>query len=379
MNETGGRENSTDFAGTFVPSNDRVLLYLGSIAPHLMFRFGDTATFDAYYRLRSANTSDEGSDAGHAGSLSSNSLNQQVQVIVGTGERFGQVGAQINLNYSVGTGSGQNNQSTNNNDFVSGQYHFNHAFSVNGSIGYQKVHYDASQGASPYNSEGMTWNIGGSYTPNPFSQASASFGLQQGAYVPTVQIMYAFGPRTTFAATYLVQVMNQLQSTLENLQYLAFNQFGQEIDKRTGLPFISNNSLFGEENVLFRDKPLIVALTHQFVRSAVTISATYEERESVTGLPTRDTAIGGSIQFSRDLTPLMVLTADAGFTDHQAKGEIVGGAEHAQIINADITLTYKLSETANFSIRESFVRKNSNVLQSGFSTEQVLVGLSKEF
>jgi hypothetical protein len=379
VTQTGGRANSPDFTGLIVPTDDRVLLYLGSLEPRFQARFNEIASVDAYYRIKSANASDEGTSAGGRHSLSTDSLNQEVELVLATGQILGQLGSQIKLNHSVGTGSGTNNQSTGDNDVLKIQYHFNHAYSVEGAVGYQKIHYNASIAAGAYNSEGLIWSLGGRATPNPDSIVYVTYGYREGGYVPTVEITYALGPRTAVTANYDVNVQNQLQSTLANLQYLTFDINGRPIDKRTGLPFVANNSVFGEQNVLFRDKLGTITLSHQFMRSGLTFTATYENRSSVTGFATRDTSIGAQVQFARDLTPNVNCTIDAGFTDHRTSGAVANGPEHARLFNADFSLYYHLSEATSFVLTGTYVHKSSNIAKSTFTTEQFLVGMNRDF
>lgn len=379
VTETGGSANSNNFQNSIlVPGDDRVLLYLGTVVPHFTAHFGDIATLDAYYRLKSANTSDQSNNSNGPHPLSGNSLNQDGNIIISSGSAFGRIGAQLNLDHSVGTGSGQNNQMSTDADFIGLDYYFDHVFSVNGSIGYQRVHYDTSSNTAPFTSEGMTWSVGATATPNVDSSLSVSYGLRQGIYVPTIKIKYALGPLTTVSASYIVTIQNQLQATIDNLQFLAYDSRGNPIDSRTGLPFVAASSIFGTRNVLFRDKPATVAVAHQFVRSGLTISATYEKRQSITGVFAEDTAIGGLIEYSRDISPQLNCIIDVGYTDHRSKGLFPSGNEHARLISADFSLRYRLSETARIFIREDFLKKLSNISDFRFRTNQLIIGVNKD-
>jgi hypothetical protein len=377
--ETGGSpNNNTPRNDLLIPGEDRVLLYLGTVVPHFTARFGDIATFDAYYRLKSANTSDQSNNSSGPHPLSGNSLNQDADIVIGSGSAFGRTGVQLNLDHSIGTGSGQNNEMESDADFVGLQYHLDHVFSVNGSIGYQRIHYAASGTTAPFTNEGITWEIGATAAPNVDSLLSLAYGYRQGIYVPTIQIKYALGPLTNVSASYVVTIQNQLQATIDNLQYLAYDSHGSPIDSRTGLPFIATSSIFGTQNVLFRDKPLTLAIAHQFVRSGLTLSATYEKRQSITGLFAEDTAIGGLIEYSREITPALNCIIDVGYTDHRSKGVLPSGNERARLLNFDFSLRYRLSETATIFLREDFLRKLSNIPEFKFRTNQLIIGVNKD-
>jgi uncharacterized protein (PEP-CTERM system associated) len=378
--ETGGAANSTDVpGGTLVPTGNRVLVYLGAVEPHFTSHFGDMATVDAYYRLKSANSSDQGNTSNGPHALSTDSLNQDGQIVIGSSDSLGRVGAQLNLDHTVGSGSGANTQMNSDADFIGLQYHLNHEYSLNGTVGYQKIHYDASAGSAPFNNEGMTWTVGAQATPNQDSNVQISYGLKQGAYVPTVQVTYALGPRTSVSASYIVAIQNQLQSTIANLQYLAYDVNGRPIDSRTGLPFVAVNSGFGQQNTLFRDKPLNFSVSHQFVRSGITLSTTYEKRQSITGLFAEQSELGALIQFTRDLTPVMNCTAEAGYNDERSTGEFVNGGEHARIITLNFFLYYHLSEKGMIFASDTYLKKISNIPSASLQDNQAIIGLRKDF
>jgi len=379
--EMGAKSNSlSGLGGTLTQADDRMLYYIGNIAPHFSERFGNVATLDAFYRLKSANTSDESTRLPGARSGSSDSLQQEAQAIIGSGESFGRLSASLNFDHTTGTAGSQGGaSSSNDSDYVGLEYHINHAFSLTGSIGYQKIFYGPTLQTPSFTSEGMTWNAGGRYTPNPLTMVSVSYGLQQGAYVPTLQLTYALGQRTTLTASYITKVLTQLESFADNLQYLTYNAAGQPIDSRTGLPYVGISNIFGSQNALFRDKPLTIAINHELERSGITATLTYEVRSSVTGAPARDVAFGGSLGYFRELTPLLKCNIDFEFTDHRSSGAVEFGAEHAQLLNANFWLEYKLSETATARLAGAYLQRISNITANDATTTQVTLGLKKDF
>jgi len=378
--QMGGRANSTSgLNGTLTTTDDRLLYYVGTLAPHFTERFGDVASVDAYYRLKSTNTSDESSRTAGGPSRSEDSLQNEAEAIIGSGESFGRLSAQLNFSHNSGLGSGENTQTTNDSDYLSLEYHINRTYSLTGSLGYQRIHYDATLEAAPYTNEGMTWNAGARFTPNPSDSVEISYGLQQGAYVPTLKMTYALGPRTLVTASYVTKVQTQLQAISDSLQFLTFDPSGRPIDSRTGLPFVGVNSIFGSQNALFRDKPLLLSVNHQFVRSAITATFTYETRSAVTGLPAKDTAIGGAISYTRELTPVLNCNVDFEFTDHKSTGAVGFGAEHAKVINTSVLLEYRLSDTATAKLAGTYLRRSSSIPANNSTTTQVSVGVKKEF
>jgi uncharacterized protein (PEP-CTERM system associated) len=374
--EAGGTGNFTNFAGALVPSVDRVLYYTGVAAPHYQAHFGDIATLDAYYRLTSTNISDEGVHPGQP-STSSDSLGQNMELAVGSADSLGRVGLNLDLTYGQTTGSGENTASTNSAFIIGSSFHINRTYALTASAGYQTVDYPTVGAVQGYKSSGITWSFGGSITPNALSSISVGYGLNQGSYNPSLQVGYQLGPRTTLMASYVVTVQNQLTSTLQNLRYLSYDQFGNAIDTRTGLPFSGVNQTFGSQNVLFRDKPAMITLSHQLFRSGLSLTANYEVRESLSAPKQSDRAWGLSVNYNREFTPLIQGSFGVGFTSHNST--VLETTEHANNFNATASLFYKISETSTATVTETYYGLTSNVHTDTFSNEQLTIGIRKSF
>ena len=376
-----GSTGNRGFAPTtlLVPQNERVLYFTGNIAPHYHGQIRDLAIVDAFYIVNSTNTSQEGLSLPGQASLSTNSLSQNVKLNFAGGSRFGSLVPTLSFAHSISIGSGQNNSSTNDNDTLQFEYHLTSEYSLTGYVGYQKVHYDATTTSLAYNNEGPTWNVGFRATPNVSSSLSVGYGFQQGAYTPDLEMTYSLGRRTVMTASYIVTIQNQLQSALQNVQFLTHDQFGNPVDSRTGLPFAGVNQTFASQNVLFRDKPFLLSINHELIRSGVGLTLTYEQREALAGAPASDSSWGISMNYFRELTPNLQGSVDFGFTDHTTSGAVATGAENARVINADASVTYTINEQTKATLRENFFKRISNIQSSSSTTNQTVVGLTRGF
>ena len=310
-NQANAGGNASNQQGILVPTNNRILYYIGNIAPHYHAEYGDLATFDITYSINSTNTSVEGTQVPGLGINSTDTLGRNLLVSVGSSEAFGKLHVGADFSNTENTGSGMNTASTTGVYTVSLSYHVNRTYAFSGSIGYQSINYPANGMTAAYNSEGVTWTLGLTITPNELSNIVIGYGKQQGAYNPSVQAGFELGPRTNVSASYLVSVQNQLTASLQNLQFLTYDKFGNPIDSRTGLPFAAVNQSFGSQNVLFRDKPALVSISHQFTRSAVTLTGQYEVRNSLTGVSQQSQVLGATINYSRQFSPLVRNTSSA--------------------------------------------------------------------
>ncbi len=376
-----GSTGNRGFAPTslLVPQNDKVLYYIGNLAPHYHNQIRDIAVLDVYYKLNSANTSQEGVTVPGQTSLSNSTLQQDARMTLAGGSRFGSLIPTLSIDHIVSTGSGPNNSSTNDNDTLQFEYHLNHEYSLTGYAGYQNIQYPATSTTSAYSNAGPTWNLGFRATPNPSSTLSLGYGLQQGIYTPDLEMNYALGQRTTLVATYIVTIQNQLQSALQNVQFLTHDAFGNPIDSRTGLPFSGVNQTFASQNVLFRDKPLLLSINHELSRSGVGLTLTYEQRDTVTGIPESDTAWGASVSYSRVFSPNFQGSFDFGFTDHNTAGTETTGGGRTKILNADALLTYNINEKTIATMRENFFKTISSIQSSSTTTNEFVLGLTRGF
>jgi len=378
-NEAGATANSSNQQGIIIPAANQVLYYLGTVTPHLTERYHDLATLDLIYSINSSNTSVVGTPALiNQGITSTNSLGQDAELAIGSGESFGRFGLRADFKHSTSSGSGANTESTTDVDVLGGSYQIDRVYSLSGSLGYQAIDYPANGETLPYHSEGLTWSVGLSITPNELSTISLGYGKQQGAYNPSIQVGYALGPLTTVTASYLVSVQNQLSSVLQNTRFLTFDQFGNAVDSRTGLPFSAVNQSFGSQNVLFRDKPALISISHQLVRSSISLTAQYEVRTSLTGPLMSDEVFGTTISYTRELTPLIQGNVRLGYTQSTSTGlgSLTG---HNESISVSAALFYQLSDSVTINVIEDYFNNTSGLAVNGSKNQQLSVGLRKSF
>ncbi len=378
-NEANASGNASNQQGILVPTNNRILYYIGNVVPRYQQNFSDLATLEASYSINSTNTSVGGTKLPGLGINSTDSLGQNALVSIGSAESFGRFGARADFSHNTNSGSGANTQSTSDVDTVTISYHFNRNFFISGSIGYQSINYPNQGAANPgYQNSGVTFTVGVTITPNDLSTIAIGYGRQQGAYSPTIQVGYALGPRTNISASYLVTVQNQLTATLQNLKYLTYDQFGNPIDSRTGLPFSAVNQTFGSQNILFRDKPALVSISHQFTRSSITLTGQYEVRNSLSGIQTQNQLLSASVNYSRQFSPLVQGNVSLGYTQSQTK--TFGSPDNrARSLSMSGQLLYNLSDSTTINVVENFFRTINNDSQSNSLTQQLSIGLRKSF
>jgi len=377
-NQEDDSGNASNQQGILVPTNNSILYYIGTVTPHYHTQYRDLATLDVSYGLSSTNTSVGGAKLPGLGINSTDTLGRNALVSIGSADSFGRVSIRADFSQTDNTGSGMNTSSTTGVETLSLTYHLNRTYSFSGTIGYQSINYPASGPTAAYQSSGLTWTLGLTITPNDLSTIALGYGKQQGAYSPTIQAGYALGPRTNISASYLVTVQNQLTASLQNLKYLVYDQFGNPIDSRTGLPFSAVNQSFGSQNLLFRDKPALVALSHQFTRSTVTLTGQYEVRNSLSGVQQDSQVLGATINYTRQFTPLVQGSTSLGYTQNTSR--TFGSPEQkSNSISLSGQILYNLSDTTTVDVVENFFKTTSNLSINNSQTQQLTVGLRKSF
>jgi uncharacterized protein (PEP-CTERM system associated) len=376
---SGSGGNITTGASDLVPLSDRVLNYGGSITPHLSRRFGDAATLDVTYQISSSNETGNNQTATNGG-FSSDLLQQDARIVVGSGNSFGRLTGQLYLDHAFGSGSGSYNQFDNDTDLLKFEYHLTHKYSLIGYVGYQRIHYDTNPIPITSDIHGLVWSIGGRITPNDFTDINVSYSRQSGAYAPEISVKYDLSPRTHIYGGYTVSIENQLQQNLAYLNNLGTGVTGVPTDIRTGLPFNNtNNQLFGAANVLYRDKLATVSATRQFTRSSLSIVAGNEQRQPLEANQTTDTAWYGGVTYTRELTPKVRGYADVGYSDRSFSQTVLNQRENDRIYNADVSLTWQINFKLSASATFSFFKRNSNITGFSATSDQVLIGIRKVF
>jgi uncharacterized protein (PEP-CTERM system associated) len=378
-NEAGASGNSSNQQGIIIPAANQILYYLGTITPHLTERYRDIATLELTYSINSTNTSVDGTKSLiNQGISSTDSLGQDAELTIGSAESFGRLSLRADFKHTANTGSGMNTASTTDVDVLGGSYHIDRVYSLSGSVGYQSIDYPANGQTLPYHSEGLTWSVGLSITPNEDSAISLGYGKQQGSYNPSIQAGYALGPRTNITASYLVSVENQLSATLQNARFLTYDQFGNAVDSRTGLPFSAVNQTFGSQNVLFRDKPAVINISHQLVRSSISLTAQYEVRTSLSGPASSTEVFGATINYTREFTPLINGNVRIGYVQSTSSG-FGSLTSHNESISVSAALFYQLSDSVTINVIENYFNNTSGLAANESKTQQLTVGLRKSF
>ena len=326
--------------------------------------------------------------------FASNLLQQDAQAIVGSGDSFGRLITHLNLDHTDGSGSGINTSYQNDTDTVQGEYHIDFEYSVNGSIGYQRIHYDRSATSLGYNNEGLTWDLGFKAAPSETTNLAVSYGKQEGSYNANVQLNYDLAERTVITAFYTVAVQNQLQTAFNNLPAFSLTtQFGQTRSSKPNRAFpvtLPTRPFGAAERTQFRDKKrrltsrsrgssrALPLRSPDTTKRRATARRRHRERRVFLGFPRRPIrrscrpALQMGASISPATTTIVSLTSSLLNTFASLPSD-------TRFISADATLNFQINETITANVVYSLFRRLSNVAGEAELTNEILIGIRKSF
>ena len=359
------------------------------ISPYLVQRFGDYGTARLGYSL---NMSQISPATGFqyipfpTGTASQRLVTNEQTAQFRSGSFLNDFQDTIDIDFSQSTSSGRNtaigsflgNSSVASNRQIFNNtlsYAVNRALTVTVSVGHENINYTGST-LAPIND--VTWSVGGTYTPNPNSSITISYGHQLGTEALSFNGHLQLTPRTSISASY----SDTLGTQLENLQ----NQLNQGVVGANG-GFVNGQTggqLFGSTNNapvqpgIYHFKSLTATATTQLNRDTVSLTLNASTQTSAGGTAAfqgvSSKTNGVVIQWTRDLRPDMRLSTAASYNVNTG-----GFTGNGQSIAFNTSLIYTLTDSVSASARYSFFKNTSQNAQFSLFEDIFVVGITKQF
>ncbi len=307
-----------------------------------------------------------------------------------SGEILGRIQDTVDVYISQTTTSGQfntngttnpNNNSTSNStrQTISNRvtYAINTSFSVFASLGYENIQYS---NALSQQIKGITWQLGTTWTPNPDSSVSVSYGRQEGAESLTLNANYAITARTFTTLSYSSRLGTQLQNLQRQLDAGTVGTNGSLVNSQTGAPLFTGTNALGVDPGLYRFDTFTAGVNTTLERDQFTFNLTWTTQTSTGGgTPTGNsgTSKTASVQWVRQLRPDLSLSAYAGYT--LTNGGSAGQTGNAPSIAASAALQYTFTETLSGVVRYSYFDRTSTTPGLTMNQNLVIVGVTKQF
>jgi hypothetical protein len=224
----------------------------------------------------------------------------------------------------------------------------------------------------------FTWSLGGTWTPNPDSSLTVSYGHQNGFNAFTVNGHYQATPRTLLSVSYGSTLGTQLQYLQNQLNLAAPNGTGAEVNGLTG------GSLFGATNALavrdgvFRTDTLTVGSSTSLDLDIISVNLLLTRQTATSGAGVSATSNGGSAAWLHQMRPDMTLSAALSLAV-QDQTATAGRSGDTTSVAASLAWQYHLSETLTASVRYSFLEQQGPAAIYNIYENMLILGISKTF
>ncbi len=228
----------------------------------------------------------------------------------------------------------------------------------------------------------LTWSLGGTWTPNPDSSLTLSYGHQNGFNSFSANGHYAATARTLLTVSY----GSTLGTQLENVQ----NQLNAAGNNGTGVLVNGGNNgqLFGATNAqplangIFRTDTLTVGSTTSLDRDIISINLLLSKQTS-SGTATSTTAESktASVSWLHQMSPDMTVSASASYSiqDQSTAFPTLFNPGNNTSLVASLAWQWQITETLSGSVRYSFFDRQSTDAAFSIYENIFIVGLSKHF
>ena len=368
--------------------SNSVLTYSYSAAPSLHHAFGGTAVVELGYTISYSSYGGYNNAPSNPGTASNQGLNQssisqEERGLIATGEDFGRFSNSLLADGQQSTGSGAFTNSHDNRISNTVGYAISYNLSANASLGYENLSYSGSNG---YTTQGLTWNIGGHWTPSPDSDFTASYGRSQGQNSLFLNATFSPAPNTHVFATHSQSVGTNVSNLQRAVASTTVGPNGVTFINNTNIPTVLTNNFIGVRPGLFRTTTTSVTAAVTHPRDLYTVSiAHYDNSQLATAftgstVDNSTTSTYGSISWGHDLADDLHSNLLANYGINGGSGVTNQGFNNNQnsyLLNA--TLTYSVSDT--LSVSGSFTQTNapSGINGRVGSREIAIVSLHKTF
>jgi hypothetical protein len=402
LTSVGSRFGDTSLlSNTFLSQNEAVQTSSFSISPYVSHTIGGWGTFTAGYIYNRTFQGDynnfgnvalvpDAANSAGFGALGNLSTNTEFATFT-TGQNLGRVQDSISVTASQNSGSvfydGSSTLQANN----TVSYALYRWLTLLATGGYEEDNYPHSG----YRLNEPTWLIGATVTPNPDSTVTVEYGRTAGTNTVLANGTYSPTARTRVYGSYTVGIQTGLGARQSLLGSTTVGTGGLLVDRITGIPVISNNSV-ASQYPLSRVKTLTIGGVVQYDRDTVSASVNYTVLNQLvsstdifgvaTSSGTATQSTYATLNWQHELNPSTSLNSsvtygidDSGVyfsqpgTSYQTV-QLYSGLNHS--------FTDSLSGSVSYSHAQRFGTAVSNlpaVLGGTTSQDTFLVGLRKSF
>jgi hypothetical protein len=382
---------------TGLASQNQVQTNSYSIAPYWLHEFGDVGTAKIGYQFGYSSYAQTNSYVPlffTTGNNAADNITNEGVAQFQTGDRFAPFRNLVLLDAQVGNGTFQGN-SHNYTAVNRLGYLVNHDITVYGEIGYEDIEYN---GTPRTQINDAIWGVGTTWTPNPDSQITVTFGHQYGDNNVGFSGYYALSARTRISASYTTGLQTDLQGIQSQLDLTSLDSTGQTVNSQTGAPMFIGTGGLGVQSGLYRIKAFTASASTVLDRDQFSVWLEVSQTTTIAQAPAN-----ARIPFNISAPPVgstnQATTVFATWT-HQVSDDLTlngvasystsnltngGGNQRsgAVSIGAQYLISQTLAATASYSfydvIGSNRARLNPSGIGQSYYQNLVIVGLTKQF
>ena len=329
-----------------------------SISPYALYHFGSVADSEIRYIFNQTYSDDLADSTAHrvdAGLTSGSRLSRIKTTLHLSGE-------EILASRRISTRLAE----------LSAQYRLNREVGLLGSIGYERIE-DPTLDDEP---DGPIGSVGVQLKPGPRSSITLLYQHRFDSDFFSGEATYVIGPRTWIDASYSESIETSNSLFAENLGFLTRDEFGNYVDSRTARLFSLDDTGFGLEENAFRIRVFDLGL--HLVRGRNTFDfVVYHERRDTDATDEKETAMGGAVNWQRQISPLSRFDFTARY--RHAEFDDRSQDDTVRLMGAGASVIHSLGKSVDGVLAVNYSRQLADEREDEFSEAVVSIGLTKRF
>jgi uncharacterized protein (PEP-CTERM system associated) len=356
-----------------LPVADRTQVYAYSASPVLRTRLFDDGTGELRYSIGQTQfTNNAGALPGSVSATPvdeiSSSTVQELRASVDSNDSFGRVRNHLILDASNSDVTSSNFSSKAASVSDETRYRLTDTFTPIGTVGYQIYDYPDSPAADE---KGIIALGGFEYQPRADTYFRLQYGHRDGINSFLGEARYAITPLTTAFAGYVEGISTPQQAILGGLAGAAETSTGTIVNSQTGLPLSLYNAQLALQNDILRYTTFTGGLTANLSPNSFTATLVQQTIQSLTGATANDSSIGGTVNWTRAVSPTTNFSATASYYRHDLNA--------SSSVDVGLLLTHTFTETLFGSVHYEFAKLDSDEANTNFYQNLLTVTMRKIF
>ncbi len=225
----------------------------------------------------------------------------------------------------------------------------------------------------------MTWSFGGTWTPNPNSSLTLSYGHQNGFNSFSANGYYQATARTLLTASYGSTLGTQLEYVQNQLNLATNNGSGTLVNGLTRGGLFGANNALAYQNGVFRTDTFSLGSTTTLDRDIISLNLLFARQTASGTSSSTATSHGGSVYWLHQMQPDMIVSAGVSYSaQDQAAFTGVNANESTSFVGS-LAWQYQISDTVSVNLRYSYLQRQSGTAAFDMYQNLLILGISKTF